>query len=74
MGARFGASRWEAGNGLGELRSHINENKVDRIVDAVQHYMKTNELDCDFRFDMGEVKLGKGKPEIRIMKEVFSVN
>ena len=43
-------------------------------MNAVQHYMKTHGLDCDIRFDMGEVKLGKGKPEIRIMKEVFSVN
>ena len=62
-----------AGHGWGEPRSQIDENKGDRIMNAIQHYMKTHELDCDIRFDMGEVMLGKGKPEIRILKEVFSV-
>ena len=62
-----------AGHGWKGLRSHINENKIDHIMNAVQHYMKTKELDCDFRFDVGEVILGKGKPEIRILEEVTPV-
>ena len=42
-------------------------------MNVVQHYMDTNELSSDFRFNIGEVKLGKGKPEIRILEEAFSL-
>ena len=52
-----------------EVRSQINENKGDRIINAIQHYMETHKLGCDFRCDVGEVVLGKVKPEIRILKE-----
>jgi hypothetical protein len=38
-------------------------------MNAVQHYMDTNELDCDFRFDVAEVVIGKGKPKINIIKD-----
>jgi hypothetical protein len=31
-------------------------------------------LDCDFRFNVGEVVLGRGKPEIRIIEEALSVD
>ena len=57
----------------GEPRIQIDEKKSDRIMNAVQHYMDVNELDCDFRFDVGEVVLGKGKPEIRILEEALLV-
>lgn len=62
-----------AGYVWGEPRSQINENKGDRIMIAVQHYMETHGLDCDFRFDVGEVLLGEGKPIIKILKEALSV-
>ena len=62
-----------AGHGWGEPRAQIDEKKSDRIMNAVQHYMDVNELDCDFRFDMGEVVLGSGKPEIRILEETLLV-
>ena len=62
------------GHGWVEPRLQIDENEGGRIMNAVQHYMKTHELDCDIRFDIGEVMLGKGKPEIRILEEVFSLN
>ena len=37
------------------------------------HYMDTNELESDFRFDTGKVILGKGKPKIKILAETISV-
>ena len=58
---------------LGEPRSKIDENKGDLIRNAVQHYMEKHELDCKFHLYMGEVVLGKGKPQIRIQKNPFSV-
>ena len=63
-----------AGLTWGDPRAQIDEKKSDRIMNAVQHYMDVNELDCDFRFDMGEVMLGRGKPEIRILEETLLVN
>ena len=57
------------GQGWGEPRWQITEKKRDRIMNAVQHYMDTNELDCDFRFDVAEVVIGKGKPKINIIKD-----
>ena len=57
------------GQGWGESRWQITEKKRDRIMNAVQHYMDTNELDCDFRFDVAEVILGSGKPQIQIIKD-----
>ena len=63
-----------AGHSWGEPRVQINEKKSDRIMNAVQHYMDVNELDCDFRFDVGEVVLGRGKPEIRILEEDLLVD
>jgi len=61
------------GYGWGEPRAQFDEKKSDRIMNAVQYYMDVNELNCDFRFDVGEVVLGKGKPEIRILEEALSV-
>ena len=58
----------KAGHGWGAPRSQIDEKKRDRIMNAVQHYMDTNELDCDFRFDVAEVVIGKGKPKINIIE------
>ena len=62
-----------AGHGWDEPRAQIDGKKSDRIMNAVQHYMDVNELDCDFRFDVGEVVLGKGKPKIRILEETLLV-
>ena len=62
-----------SGNEWGEFPSQRDKKKSDRIMNAVQHYMDSNELDCDFRFDIGEVMLGKGKPKIKILKEALSV-
>jgi len=62
-----------AGHGWVEPRAQIDEKKSDRIMNAVQHYMDVNELDCDFRFDVGEVVLRGRKPDIRILEEAFSV-
>ena len=56
-------------HGGGEPRSQIDEKKSGRILKAIQHYMDINELGCDFRFDIGEVILSKGKPEIKILEE-----
>ena len=50
-------------------RSQIDEKKLDRIMNAVQHYMDSHELDCDFRFDAAEVILGSRKPQIQIIKD-----
>ena len=61
------------GHGLGKPRSKINENKENRVKNAVQYYMETKELDCDFRFNVGEVVLSKEKPEIRIIEEALLV-
>ena len=63
-----------AGHGWGEPRSQIDQNKGDRIINAFQHYMEIHELDCNFRFDMGEVILGTGKPSIKILKEALSTH
>ena len=57
------------GHGWGKPSSQIDEKKRDRIMNAVQHYMDTNELDCNFRFDVAEVILGSGKPQIQIIKD-----
>ena len=57
------------GQGWGEPRWQITEKKRDRIMNAVQHYMDNNKLDCDFRFDVAEVILGSGKPQINIIKD-----
>ena len=38
-------------------------------MNGVQHYMDSHELDCDFRFDVAEVILGYGKPQIQIIKD-----
>ncbi len=62
-----------SGYGWGESRAQIDEKKSNRNMNASQHYMDVNELDCDFRFDVGEVVLGKGKPEIRILEEALSI-
>ena len=51
----------------------IDEKKSNRIMNAVQHYMDTNKLDGEFRFDLGEVILSKGKPEIKIKEEALLV-
>ena len=58
-----------AGHGWGSPSAQIDENKKNRIMNAVQYYMDTNELECDFRFDVAEVVIGKGKPQINIIKE-----
>jgi len=57
----------------GECPSQLDEKKSDRIMNAVQHYMDSKEYDCDFRFDIGEVLLGKGKPRIKILEEALLV-
>ena len=57
------------GHGWGKPSSQIDEKKRDRIMNAVQHYMDTNELDCNFRFDVAEVILGQGKPNINIIED-----
>ena len=57
------------GHGWGDPRWQITEKKRDRIMNAVQHYMDSHELDCDFRFDVAEVILGSGKPQINIIKD-----
>ena len=57
------------GQGWRESRWQITEKKRDRIMNAVQHYMDSHELDCDFRFDVAEVILGSGKPQINIIKD-----
>ena len=62
-----------AGHGWGEPHTQIGEKKSDRVMNAILHYMDVNELDCDFRFDIGEVVLGGGKPEIRSLEEALSV-
>jgi Holliday junction resolvase-like predicted endonuclease len=62
-----------AGHGWEEPRFQNDENKGDRIMNAVQHFMDENKLDCDFRFDVGEVMLGKGRPKIRILEEAIPV-
>ncbi len=62
-----------AGHGWSESRAQVDEKKSDRIMNAVQHYMDVNELDCDFRFDVGEVILGREKPEIKILEEALLV-
>ena len=56
-------------HGWGKPSSQIDEKKRDRIMNAVQHYIDTNELDCNFRFDVAEVILGSGKPQIQIIKD-----
>ena len=58
-----------AGHGWGEPGSQIDEKKRDRIMNAVQHYMDKNELDCDYRFDLAEVVIGNGEPKITILKD-----
>ena len=62
-----------AGHAWEEPSPHIDENKGDRIMNAVQHYMESHKLNCDFRFDVGEVMLGKGETEIRILEEALSL-
>ncbi len=57
------------GRGWGEPSSQIDEKKRDRIMNAVQNYLDTNELDCNFRFDVVEVIFGKGKPKINIIED-----
>ena len=42
-------------------------------MNTAQHYMDINGLDYDLRFDMGEVVLGSGNPEIRILEEALLV-
>ena len=58
-----------SGHGWGEPHVQIDEKKSDRIINAVQHYMDMNELDCNFRFDVAEVILGSGEPQIQIIKD-----
>ena len=62
-----------ADHGWSEPRSQIYVKKSDRNVNAIQHYMDSNELDCNLRFTIGEVVLSKGKPEIKILEEALSV-
>ena len=57
---------------MSEPQSLIDEKKSDLIMNAIQHYMDTNELKSDFRFDTGKVILGKGKPKIKILAEKIS--
>ena len=61
------------GNVLGESCAQIDEKNNNRIMNAIQYYMETHELECDFRFDIGQVVLGKGKPEITIQKQAISI-
>ena len=62
-----------AGHGSGETQPQIDGKKSDRIINAVQHYMDENELNCNVRFNIGDVKLGKGRPEIKILEETLLV-
>ena len=62
-----------AGFESGESRIQIDLKKSDRIMDTIQNYIDKNELDCDFRFNLGKVVLGQGKPKIRILEETLSV-
>ena len=61
------------GHGRRDPLIQIDEIKGDRIMNAVQYYKDKNELEGDFRFDVGEVVLGKGKPKIKILKGHCSV-
>ena len=62
-----------AGTEWGDCHSQIDEKKSDRVMNAVQHYMDEKELECDVRFNIGDVELGKGRPKIRILEEALSV-
>ena len=61
-------------NNGGAHSSKISDVESNRIMSIVQDYMDTNELDCDFRIGLGEVVLGKGKPDIRIIGEAHQYN
>ena len=57
----------------GETHPQIDGKKSDRIMNAVQYYMDEKSLECDVRFNIGDVELGKGRPKIRILEEALSV-
>ena len=57
-----------------ETQQEFDKNKGDRIMNAVLHYMEVNALESDFRFDIGKVILGKGRPKISIQKEALSIH
>ena len=60
-------------DGFNEKQRPIDEKKSDRNMNAAQYYMDKNKLDCNFRFEIREVKLGRGKPKITIIQEALSV-
>jgi len=60
------------GHGWGSPSNQIDVNKMDRIMNTVQFYMDSHELNCDFRFDVAEVVIGKGKPQINFIEDGMS--
>ena len=60
------------GHGWGSPSNQIDVNKMDRIMNTVQFYMDCHELNCDFRFDVAEVVIGKGKPQINFIEDGMS--
>jgi len=60
-------SKWD-----NEPRSKIDEKKQDKIMQTAQVYLDKYELDCEIRFDVAEVIIGNGQPQINIIKAGLS--
>lgn len=56
------------GHAWNENQTQMDEHKSEQIISAACYYMDENELDVEIRFDVAEVILGDGKPQINIIK------
>ena len=60
-------------DGVFDFSSQEDEMRSHRIMNAMHHYIESHELNCNFRFDIGEVVLGKGKPKINIKENFLNI-
>ena len=60
------------GDDWDETDNQIDEFRGGQIRDIAYHYIDQNELDNEIRFDVAEVVLSNGKPQINIVKNGMS--
>lgn len=49
----------------------VSEQKIRRIVDAADYYLKLHELDLDIRFDVISITFENNKPQLHHIKDAF---
>jgi len=59
-------------NNVNSSPAIITTSKKDRIINAVERYTSFHDIDLSYRFDVIEVSLGKGRPDIKISEDILA--